>query len=379
MINDIKMFFRKRQFLFRIVLFCYLPLKRLKELPVNIAASKAAIMMARSMKNGANFKIIHFGVPAHPNLGDQAQWYYIRKWLNKYYPEIPIYEFSDKMIRDDRYGLVKLLQQKVKPEDLIIFQSGYCTSDQNMPAEIMHRTIVGNFPENRIVVFPQTINYFSKKQKQISSDCYNRHGKILFLVRDKFSFSLAEKIFPVPVKKLFPDIVTSRIGKHQYNFKRNKVLFCMRSDGEQYYSKKAISQLRERLRPMVDSDLTDTTLKISGIEMQKNIKRILETTFDQYAHYKVLVTDRYHGTIFSLIAGTPVVVLSSTDHKLSSGVDWFKRRYPGHIYFAKNMAQAYNNIKTIIQDPGLYHEYLDDYYDRKYYQKLYNLINDTLG
>ncbi|WP_082026255.1 polysaccharide pyruvyl transferase family protein [Prevotella pectinovora] len=40
----------------------------------------------------------------------------------------------------------------------------------------------------------------------------------------------------------------------------------------------------------------------------------------QFAKYQVVITDRYHGTIFSQIVNTPVIVISSTDHKLRSGV-----------------------------------------------------------
>lgn len=50
------------------------------------------------------------------------------------------------------------------------------------------------------------------------------------------------------------------------------------------------------------------------------------------SHYKVVITDRYHGTIFSLIANTPVIIIKSTDHKVTTGADWFKGIYDDYVY-----------------------------------------------
>jgi len=242
-----------------------------------------------------------------------------------------------------------------------------------MNAELMHRTIIKEFPNNKIIAFPQTVNFFTEKEKNNSSEIYNKHRLILFLSRDKVSFAIAKQIFSKIRVELYPDIVTSLIGKYSFSNERDKVLFCMRNDAEQYYERSDIQKLRDRLLPLVSTEVTDTTIKMSGVEIQKSIQSILEQTFDQYSRYKAIVTDRYHGTIFSLIAGTPVVVLNSTDHKLSSGVDWFKGVYPKHIYFAENLNEAYECVKTILAGDS-YDYTLDDYFDREYYQKLYNLI-----
>ena len=375
MIQELKRMIRKNKLLCKIIKSIYRPISWLSMLPSSIAASRLAIERIQGVNAvPRQMNIFYFGVPAHSNLGDQAQWYCIKKWLNLNYPQSEIVEFTDNMIKDNRYGLLDLLKQKIRAEDLIVFQSGYCTTDQNMPAEIMHRVIIKEFPNNQIIVFPQTVNYFLKKEQQISSAIYNTHEKMLLLARDKVSFSLAQEIFSKVKIDLYPDIVTSLIGKYTFNFKRDKVLFCMRNDAEQFYEKSDIQNLRERISPQIETEITDTSINMDGAELQKNIQNVLEHTFEQYSRYKAIITDRYHGTIFSLIAGTPVVVLDSTDHKLSSGVDWFKDIYPGYIFFAHNLTEAYSYIQEILANQS-YNYKLDDYFDREYYQKLKKIVS----
>lgn len=60
------------------------------------------------------------------------------------------------------------------------------------------------------------------------------------------------------------------------------------------------------------------------------------------SHYRLVITDRYHGAIFSQIVSTPTIVLSSADHKLSSGVKWFpKEQFTNYIAYANDLDEAY--------------------------------------
>ena len=69
------------------------------------------------------------------------------------------------------------------------------------------------------------------------------------------------------------------------------------------------------------------------IEEQKHIINEIE----RYSHYKLIVTDRYHGTIFSLVAGTPVIIIKTTDHKVITGAEWFKGLYDKYVYVANTL------------------------------------------
>ena len=96
----------------------------------------------------------------------------------------------------------------------------------------------------------------------------------------------------------------------------------------------------------------------------------------EFANYKLVITDRFHGTIFSLITNTPVIVLNSTDHKLSSGVNWFKGVYDDYVHYCNNLDNVYEQVNKI------YGKKIDvittAYFQEKYYDKLQQRINNIL-
>ena len=85
----------------------------------------------------------------------------------------------------------------------------------------------------------------------------------------------------------------------------------------------------------------------------RNREKLIRNVLKEFSSYQVVVTDRYHGTIFSQVENTPVVVLSSADHKLSSGVKWFpKEKFGMNIYFANDLEEAYSLTNDILKREG---------------------------
>lgn len=72
------------------------------------------------------------------------------------------------------------------------------------------------------------------------------------------------------------------------------------------------------------------------------------------ASAKLIITDRYHGLIFSQITSTPVIVIRSNDHKLSSGVNWFSPDiFKNNVTFANSLDEAYNIAEKILQKENI--------------------------
>ena len=100
--------------------------------------------------------------------------------------------------------------------------------------------------------------------------------------------------------------------------------------------------------------------------MIANFSSELEKTLDFFASHKVVITDRYHGTIFSMISNTPVIVITTNDHKVKTGTEWFKGIYANSQYNADSLDEAYslamNIVKTnntIVNKPYFKTEYYD--------------------
>lgn len=374
-INDVKQKIRSQEKLCKVCKSIYSPIRKASQYQTNLKASREAVDRIKDV-DASKPKIIYFGIPGHSNLGDQAQRYCILNWIDKNYHGYEVVQFTDKMIRDNRFGLIDRIKKITRIDDLIIMQSGYCTTDMNMPAEVMHRLVFENFSENKILVFPQTVNYSSDKEKMKSISAYNKHKNTTFLARDNVSYEMAQEYFKSFKIGLYPDVVTSLIGKYDFDSNRDGVLFCIRNDGEKLYNTNEIKILRNKIELVTKTVLTDTTISMNPDMLQRNIENVLFETFQRFSKYKLIITDRYHGTIFGLISGTPVIVLASTDHKLSSGVDWFRDIYPNYIYYAHDLDEAYK-ISTEVFSKMDYSYKLDDYFDKEYYQKLKKRVEEN--
>lgn len=151
-------------------------------------------------------------------------------------------------------------------------------------------------------------------------------------------------------------------------YPRKGVLFRMRNDKEAFHQPAAIEQLRRKLEEFITTEQTDTTVDIPPEEVIADRKRILHSTFDYFSRFQAVVTHRYHGTIFSLIGNTPVIVLNSSDHKLASGVNWFPDSFSGHIYFAETLDQVPGYVQDIMNRPPS--EPLPPYFSTEYYDHL---------
>jgi len=324
--------------------------------------------LLRISKDVNNQKIFYFGITEHSNLGDLAQYYCIRKWISENYPYSEVYEFEATTVVETRFKFNNKLKKILNPKDIIIFQSGYCTQDLGGNHELMHRVIIDAFPNARTLMMPQTIFFNSEEKKQITSKSYNQNRNLLFLARDKVSCDMAYEMFPDITVKLFPDIVTSLIGHYNFKFNRDKVLFCCRDDSEKFYSNEEIDQLRKKICDLLPTEMIDTTIPVDFKIIRRNLTHFIEEEIKLFGHYKLVITDRYHGTIFSLVANTPVIVIKTNDHKVTTGVEWFQGIYDEHVFLADSLDHVYNLAKCILKSD--IKKSLEPYFDSEYFKKL---------
>ena len=298
-----------------------------------------------------------------------------RRFLNKYYSDYTVIEVFTRTYLDNIFRLRDYLKSRISNSNLIFFQSGYCTQDLGGREDFMHQAVIQDFPNNQLVMLPQTVLFKNKDRKAQASAIYDAHKQLLFLARDQASYEMAKEMFPhIPVD-CFPDIVTTLIGYYEYSFVRDGVLFCIRNDKEKFYSDEEIGKLMEKFQGITKCKRLDTTIHVSSKTIRMNLAKYIESYFQEFAKYKLIITDRYHGTIFSLIANTPVIVLKTTDHKVKTGVDWFKGVYDDGVYYAETLDDAWELSLKILQNYA--YKRNDSYFEEKYYSKLWSKIEAT--
>lgn len=320
-------------------------------------------------------KIVYYlGITENDNLGDNAQHYCIKQWILRKLPEYEMVMVDATTVIMVHGGWLKWFKKVFdENKDLIVFQSGYCTQDLGGTHELMHRIIADTFPMAKILMMPQTIFFKNEENRKRTAESYDKCINMLFLARDEISYEQALKMFPHIKVELYPDIVTTLIGKFSFDTKREKIFLCRRNDGEKFYSNEDLSILQKELETIAPVEVGDT--QYTGKDLRTNLEEVIYENIKKMAQYKCVITDRYHGTIFSLCANTPVIIIKSNDYKVTSGANWFKGIYDKYVYVAKDLEDAYHKAKEICN--CFKYIQLQPYFEQEYYNKLKEQLDNT--
>lgn len=369
---------KANKFLYYVVLVPYLPIRFLRYIKRK-RLENSILENNRRTLNGIQIKpqdILYFGVPYHFNAGDMAQTYCTKRWMKSNYPNSCVHEFNTAALLNNDF--LDEIKRRSFNSNIIFFQSGY-TSHEKHYDHAMHKLVVQKFPDNKIVFLPQTVNISTEAELQRCARIFQHHKHLLFLVRDHISFEMVKDSFQDILLMEYPDIVTSLVGTEKYNIEheRNGVLICVRNDSEKLYGTKEIKRLINELQKVGQKvEITDTTLSgLAYSDFYNNFEAIFSKMLKQYHDSKLVITDRYHGTIFAAITNTPVIVLATNDHKVKGGVEWFADNGYKSVMYAESIEKAQNLAKSVLAQSVKVHN--KDYFKVEYYDKLKSII-DTL-
>ncbi|VEP13232.1 Exopolysaccharide biosynthesis protein [Hyella patelloides LEGE 07179] len=305
------------------------------------------LTFAYSHKKLKNQKKIIYTLTPPPylkNIGDHAQVIAIRAWLNKHFSKFPVIE----MDKNRGHYLLPALQWLVQPDDIFFLHSGGNLGDRGKWSEGMRREMISTFPNNQIISLPQTI-FFSdtpsgQAEKEISRSIYASHPNLTLIGRDPRSGELAAELFPQAQTFCMPDFVLSlplRSSKQRND--PPQILLCLRLDIESALTPKQRQEIGDSLP--YECTYYDTTLeKEIAIERRE---ATLDDTLKHFLAADIVVTDRYHGLIFTVLCQKPCVVLQTVDHKLTSAIHWFKD-IPS-VMFAQNLDEIPSLVENCLK------------------------------
>lgn len=290
-------------------------------------------------------KIILMGVPHHNNIGDAAIVYAEKKFLEDNVKNFEIYYVPEETMEKCSKKLVRF----IKNNDIIIFHGGGNIGSQYPIIENARRKIIQRFPENRIIIFPQTI-YFSKDENGIkefekTKEIYNNHRDLNLIARDEKSYEIMKQAFKNNNVILAPDIVMY-LNKTKMNVTRDGILVVLRNDVEKNITEEE-KYCIENIAKNYTNDLKyiDTVKDTNILQIHRD--QILEETFDEFRKSKIVITDRLHGMIFAAITSTPCVVLGNYNHKVSQSSKWLKNLE--YIRYVKNVNDVDIQIKELLK------------------------------
>ena len=213
--------------------------------------------------------------------------------------------------------------------------------------ELFVRRVLKQFPDNPIVILPQTVFYeqdtsFSEEGAEI----YRSHQKLLFCLRDKESYDYVISHGFIKKERAFlmPDIALFYKGYMRAKGCRAETInICLRSDREKVLSMQQENSICSIARSFADIKKI-TTISNEKIVRTDQRKAAVFSKLDEVSNGRLLITDRLHAMIFAAITGTPCLAFDNLTHKVNGVYEWIK-----HLDYIQ-LAGEEENLRDQIQN-----------------------------
>ena len=254
------------------------------------------------------------------NLGDIAITYAQELFLKACLPAYEIIDFPISLT----FRRLKALKRIVTPGDLVTIVGGGNIGDLYNSIEDCRQFIVKNFPNNKIISFPQTIDFSNggqgNKLLKRAVKIYGRHKDLHLFAREKISYNLMKKFFTHAHVYLAPDI-SLFLNCTQPAQKRQGIILCIRKDTESAITPGQRRGFLAKLHSGLSNTFeTDTHIGRDNLSLPER-ESALFNMWDSMRRTEAIVTDRLHGMIFAAITGTPCVALQNNNYKIKAIYD----------------------------------------------------------
>lgn len=284
-------------------------------------------------------KLLLIGTPVHGNLGDHVIAEEEKAFFNKFFNEFVLFE-----IQMPFYHVLKSkIPKKVNRKDIIVISGGGWMGDLWIDNEEVIRDIVCRFPENQVIIMPQTAFYSDsdkgKQEKEKTIRILKKHNNLTLFVRDKQSYSIFYRsglsVYLEPDMALYGSEKTFYCEKP---VKRDTIV-CLRNDREKNINE---NDLIDKLK---ESGLQVTTLStvLNKRIRIKERKEEINELWSRMAKANVVITDRLHAMIFAVLNGTPAVVLDNKTGKVFGVSMWLDETM---VFKCNSIADVLNTVTS---------------------------------
>jgi pyruvyl transferase EpsO len=279
----------------------------------------------RDMLKGRRFHYVD--IPVHDNIGDLL----IMLGTIRF--------FSDNGLSPATVSNTYYFDPKwVKPGDVIVFHGGGNFGDLYGNIHTLREKVIAAFPQNRIVLMPQTLFFSSPETSAASAAIISQHPDLHLFVRDVVSEKLAheftDKVYLVPdmAHQLYPiryqqgaatgNVRIQRVDVEKPKTPESLALLPIRTTtdwveviGEEYKLKTLFAKLEWRFKRYGwDYALT----KLALWYWVPVSRRFMNKAVRLFADHETIVTDRLHGHILSCLMDKKNIVIDNSYGKNST-------------------------------------------------------------
>jgi pyruvyl transferase EpsO len=259
--------------------------------------------------------------PVHRNIGDHLIQWGAEQFFTNHGMRI-VYRASTWDYRTSR------AHAAINPGDVIICQGGGHLGDLYPHHQRLREQIIRDFPENRIVVLPQSIYFKDPEAEQRAAAVFRSHKDLHLCLRDQQSFELASEWFCASTC-LLPDMAHALWPLHSQSEPAatgETVLYLIRNDLEGLSLPAAVEQQRHRFVDWSDllriSDVIVLATVAAGMTagnpmgiprrlLGMESQRLISRAIARFSPVDQVITSRLHALLLALLMGKRVAVLET--------------------------------------------------------------------
>lgn len=305
------------------------------------------------LKDNNKNRVYIFISADYGNLGDIAITYAQKLFLEELLKDYEIIEIPSKRT----FEYIKIVKRAIKPNDIITLIGGGNMSNRYDGIEEARRMIVKEFKNNKLISFPQTIEFdnstYGKLSLERTKKIYSNNNNLILFAREKMSFEIMKELFKSTEVYLTPDIVMYLKGKiMKEDNLRSGIGVCFRNDSEKSIADSLKSQILDIFKND-KKEYFDTYIGNESLVYDARYNDLMNF-IKNVASKELVITDRLHGMIFCYITNTPCLVLDNANHKIKSTYNtWLKDCGYIKLIDRKVSIQDINEIKNTNTDINL--------------------------
>lgn len=240
----------------------------------------------------------------------------------------------------------------VLPGDVLVFHGGGNFGDIYPHFQLLRERIIAAFPDNRVIIMPQTVHFDDEAERDRSCRAIASHPDVTLFVRDRRSLEIVRPYFgdramlaPDMAHQLWPSLCEEITQGG--DVRSSEPLMLLRRDAEKSAIPPALAGFEDRF---TDWDvLVSRRYRIEraiirrqypaarrGVRlydldeayfaaMRREVVRVARRLY----RHPLWITSRMHGAILGLLLGKPVFALDNSYGKLSSYFEaWGKGTSP---------------------------------------------------
>lgn len=267
-------------------------------------------------------------LPYHTNIGDSLIWHGSRAFITECGYNI-LSETSSLSWKNSR----------VKPQDIIIFNGGGNIGDIYRKNVEFMLGIIDRFPNNKIIIFPNSAWYFNNEFLQADAIRLSKHKNLHIIARDQYSYDLIKANFTANFVYIAPDMafyIPNELleGVRSIIPKPNSTLYLRRVDKEFVPETEIIvSNAKVSDWPTISSNqyINKIYPAINRLLHLLKLKRVidfighhivrdnnLKIGAKYIATFENIITTRLHTLILSVLIGRPVQYIDNISGKVSA-------------------------------------------------------------